>query len=174
MTALTTDFIPLNRAGTPGDGSSGNYYVARISDILALADANLSSDAGNLLSAGSDNGAYLPVSVIKTNETTTSLSYVAGTQTLTFTDEDGGVNNIDLSALTSDLKVGSATINGAGQLTFSVVDEDGNPNGDFSVDLSQYINGVTDDQTNGTLTLTSAGGNTVVQKTSWMSATLAP
>lgn len=173
MSVLNTDFIALNRGGVAGDGSSGDYYVAPISDLLAIVDQlTISADTGQLLQSGVDGGVFLPVSVIKDNETTTALTYVAGTQTLSFTDEDGGVNDIDLSALTSDLRVDGASVDAAGVLTFTV--NDAGVATDFTVDLSTYVNSVTDDQVAGTLTLGSAGATTVVQKTSWMSAPIAP
>ena len=72
-----------------------------------------------------------------------------------FTDEDGGGTNFDLSALTTDVFVNGGVIYGAGQLVLS--DNDGGT-ADIVVDLSAYINSVTDDQAAGTLPLASAGG----------------
>ncbi|MFK7942353.1 MAG: hypothetical protein AB8B85_05480 [Paracoccaceae bacterium] len=170
MAVQTTDYISVNRGGTPADGSSGTYYVDTIANVLALI-VEVSADAGNIITAGTDGGAFMNQAVIQANETTTTLAYNAGTTTLTFTDEDGAATNIDLSALTTDIYVTGASI-AAGVITFS--DNDGGTP-DFTLDISGFINALTDNQAGGTLTLTTAGGaNTVVQKTAWMSAAVAP
>ena len=226
MAILATDFIPLNRGGTPTDGSSGNYFVANVSDFLALTTIT-SMDAGNLIGNGTDGGALFTAADLQANETTTgfsqaatsgvitytdedganhtanvistdvgniasigsdgglivtqadiqgaetvtSLGYDAGTSMLTFTDEGGNDTVLDLSGLTTDIYVTGASINAGGIVTFTDNDA-GTP--DFTLDLSTYLNSVTDDQSSGEFTIASGGASTVIQKTSWMSAPLAP
>lgn len=170
MAFQLTDFLSLNRGGTAGDGSSGDYHVETVAALKTLLAA-VSADAGNLLTNGSDDGAFIDQAVIQANETTTALSYNAGTNILTYTDEDGNATNIDLSALTTDVFVNGGSINGAGQLILT--DNDGGT-ADITIDLSAYINSVTEDEAAGTLTLASAGGSTTVELTRWMSASAAP
>lgn len=173
MAVLNTDFVPINRGGTAGDGASGSYHVTTVADILALADQLIvSTDAGQVLSTGGDGGVLLTGATIKANETVTSTVYSAATQTLTYTDESGNANNMDLSALATDLRVDGASVSAGGVITFTV--NDAGTATDFTLDLSTYVSSFADNQTAGTFTVGTGGSSTVVQKTSWMSATVAP
>ncbi|MCG7492480.1 hypothetical protein [Thalassobius sp. Cn5-15] len=170
MAFQLTDRLPLNRGGTPGDGDSGDYYVETVTELKKLIAA-ISADAGNLLTNGTDDGVFLNKAAVEAAVDAATLAYNAGTNILTFTDHNGAPTTIDLSALTTDVYVNGASINGAGQLVLT--DNDGGT-ADITVDLSSYINSVTDNQAAGTVTLASAGGSTVVKKTAWMSAPTAP
>lgn len=226
MAVLSTDFFTINRGGTPGDGSSGTYYVAPISDLNAVivsvstdtgnlitsgADggsflnqltiqdnetttalsqalatgvitftdedsgtqtANVrSTDAGNILTTGTDGGNLLTQADVRSNETPTSLTYDAGTSTLTYTGEVGAPVNLDLSGLTTDIYVNNATIDANGIITFTDNDA-GTP--DFTLDLSAFYNSLVDDQVNGNFVLSNGVGSTTVQKTAFMSLPIAP
>ena len=172
MAIALTDYVSINRGGTPGDGSTGTYYVGQVSEITALvAGATVvSATAGNLIT--DDTGAFLDQAVIQANETTTSLGWTAGTNTLTYTDEDGTATNIDLSALTTDLRVDGASIDAGGTITFTV--NDAGTATDFTLDMSAFYNSVTDNQAGGTVAFANGAGSTTVQKTAWMSAAVAP
>lgn len=169
MAFQLTDFLPLNRGGTAGDGATGTYYVGTVAELKTLLAA-VSGDAGNILSNGTDDGPLLTQADIQANETTTSLAYDAGTTTLTYTDEDGTATPIDLSALTTDIYVTGATIT-AGILTLT---DNDSGTADVTVDLTAYVNSVVEDESAGTLTLGSASGSTTVELTRWMTAPLAP
>ena len=136
MALQLTDYLSINRGGTPGTagGVTGTYLVDQMSALVALIESNIdliSTDANNDLTLGGDGKHYLDVSAL---ETTTTLGYVPGTQILTFTDEDGVATNIDLSALTTDIHVnGASYVAGTGVLTLT--DTDG-VTPDIVIDLS--------------------------------------
>lgn len=170
MAVQKTDFIPHNRGGTPGDGDTGTYYVSTVADLEA-ALTKLSADAGNVLVAGSDGGLHLTKATIEAQVDESTLVWNGSTHVLTHTGHNGTATAIDLSALTTDVYVNGGVINVAGQLVLS---DNNGTTPDIVIDLSSYVNAVTDDQSAGTLTLGTAGGNTVIKKTSWMSAPAAP
>ena len=93
MSVLATDYLSLNRGGTPGDGGSGTYYVAPVSELTALlvhdlVPAIISSDANNALAAGSDDKLFIRNSAL--------ASDVANGQ-LTFTDNMGATNSVPVT-----------------------------------------------------------------------------
>lgn len=171
MAVLSTDYLSINRGGTPGSGNTGTYYVETVSNLLNLV-VEVSADAGNIVTAGSDGGAFMNQATIQANETTTSLAYNSGTNILTYTDEDGTATNLDLSALSTDLRVDGASISAGGIITFTV--NDAGTTTDFTLDMSAYYNSLTDNQAGGTFVLANGAGSTTVQKTAWMSASVAP
>lgn len=175
MPALATDFISLNRGGTPTDGASGTYLVAPIQDIVDIAAAGgtiVSADAGQLLVAGGDGGAFIDQATIQANETVTTLAYTAGTQALTYTDENGTPTVLDLSALATDLQVDGASIDAGGLITFTV--NDAGTATDFTLDMSTFVNSAADTADSGSMVFGTGGGTTTLSKTGWMSFPLAP
>ena len=124
---VTTDG---NGVGVTQSGVSGHVV-----DIVLL-----STDADNDVTTGSDGGVYF-------EESLTSLTYDGTNTTLTFTDENGVVSNIDLSALTSDIFVNGATYNAA-STTLTLSDNDpATP--DVVVDLSTLRSIITPDLATG-------------------------
>jgi len=140
MSIQATDFISVNRGGTVGDGASGQYLVAAVQEILDLVIATFP-------------------------ETVTSISFDASSNAINYVDEGGNTTSLDLSSLSTDVFVSGGAINGAGQLVLSDNDSD---TPDVVIDLSAYINAITDNAAAGTITLASAGGSQTVSKTGWM------
>lgn len=72
---------------------------------------------------GADCRVYTVLDIVQSGETTTTLGYNAGTQELVYTDEDGGVTIISLSALLDDINVANVSYNpGTGILTITETD----------------------------------------------------
>lgn len=132
-------------------GAAGKWPVSTAGGAMewwAVSDI-VSEDGDNDL--GLDGSGKL-----KLAETVTSLAYNSGTTTLTFTDEDGGVTNIDLAALTTDIYVNGASLSGD---TLILTDNDGEtPN--VVVDLSSFRGSVTVNG-NGTFTFDDGSGSLV-------------
>lgn len=101
--------ITDNDAGTPNvtiDFSSFRVSVANQGSGTWRVDpgngstvdiVTLSTDAGNLLTAGADNGLFIDQAVIQANETDTTLSFTQATNTLVYTNETGTPANVDIS-----------------------------------------------------------------------------
>jgi hypothetical protein len=62
--------------------------------------------------------------MVKSFETTTAVSYNPLTKTITYTDEDGGVTNLDLSALALDVYVSGSSYN-ASTMVLTLTDTNG-------------------------------------------------
>ncbi len=88
---------------------SGNITYTDENGVATTAEI-LSTDAGNLLTVGSDGGTYLDLATIPVTETTTTL-VDNGDGTFTYTNEDG-------IAVTIDSK-GTLVDNGDGTFTFT-------------------------------------------------------
>ena len=104
MAIQASDYISLNRGGTPGNGSSGTYYVALVSDlsaVLGTAILNAASlgDIGDVNVAGATDKQVLKWDagtgkwVAATDNAITSGTMQADKKTLRLTDAEG--NNVD-------------------------------------------------------------------------------
>ena len=84
MALQGTDYININRGGTPGDGSSGTYYVAQIDDLRDLLVNDLvpeiiSSDANNALAAGSDDKLFIRNAAVTDDATNGQFKFTGNT-----------------------------------------------------------------------------------------------
>ena len=136
--------------------------VVDLENAITSSGNPVSTDAGNLITQGGDSKAFLDQAVIQANETTTSLSYNAGTTTLTYTDEDGTDTDVDLSALTTDIYVDGASFN-ATSMALTLTDNDGGT-ADVVVDLST-MRSVYTNNNDGTYTLDDGNGATTTVTT---------
>ncbi len=130
LTSLTQDNLTGNITYTDENG-------------LATTAEIISSDAGNLISAGADGGTYLDVTAIPNNETITTLTD-NGNGTFTYTSENGTITNFDAK--------GTLVDNGNGTFTFT--DAGGN--------ITTFdAKGTLTDNGDGTFTFTDAAGTVV-------------
>lgn len=165
MALLPTDFFSINRGGNPGNAASGAYYVSPLSGLTALI-GGVSADAGNDLTAGADGKPYF-------QETVTALTYDTATTTLTYINEAGVTQTVNLSSLTTDVFVNGGSFNPA-TLTLTLTDNSG-VTPDVVVPLSSLVSALADDAVAGTFTHTSGNGTVItVNKTGWMSFPVAP
>jgi len=93
MALLNTDYFSINRAGTPGTGGSGTYYVSQLSDLLAYMSSNLSAslvsaDAGNALVVGTDGKLLVKNAVVAQS---------AATGDITLTDNLGADTTVEVN-----------------------------------------------------------------------------
>lgn len=95
-------------------------------------------------------------SMVKAFETTTSLTYSSTTKVLSYTNEDGVVVDIDLSALAVDIFVNGATYN-ASTMTLTLTDNSGT-SPDITIDLSELKRVVTANSNSITFTGTGEAG----------------
>ena len=108
-------------------------------DVSALGITHTLSLVGTVLSS-EVNGVTATqdlLSAIQAGETVTALSYNATTTELSYTDEDGNVSVIDLSALTTDIYVSGGSFD-AGTSVLTLVDNDG-VTPDITIDLSSFV-----------------------------------
>jgi len=119
--------IEANKIHVNFDGTSivRNVGTGVVSAVTPATTNTLAAVAPNLTSTV--NGVVATVdltTLIQATETLTSISYNALTKTLTYTDEDGVVQNLDLSTLATDIFVTGGSYNAAtGVLTLT--DNDG-------------------------------------------------
>jgi len=93
MALQNTDYFSLNRGGNPGDGSSGTYYVAQLSELTSmlvndLVPGIISANANNALVAGTDDKLYIKNVVIAQSSTTGDV---------TLTDNLGNDTTVDVT-----------------------------------------------------------------------------
>ena len=142
--AILTDIGNVN---VPGSTTAGNMMVVngtgdgytwvpqkKVLDDLNNVNAGSPSD-GQFLQWDNSTNKWIPGT--ETPETVTSISYTAGTTTLSYTDEDGTVTNMDLSGLLDEdsRSIASGTLNPTtGIVTFTRDDAS-----TFTMDLSALL-----------------------------------
>lgn len=138
----------LNKPILAAVATSGNY--ADLSGKPTILNG-VSSDAGDVLTVGSDGKPLLTQQIIQANQTVTSQEWDAVNKVLTFTNEAGVTLTVNLAAVDAHLE--SASLQ-AGVLVLHGVD--GEP--DVTVDLTSFLQAV---QAQGSQTVTLAGAGTV-------------
>jgi len=104
MAIQLTDYISLNRGGTPGNGSSGTYYVSLVSELATVLRSSILSsasldDLGDVNASGATDKQVLKWDagtgkwVAATDNAITSGAMQADKKTLRLTDAEG--NNVD-------------------------------------------------------------------------------
>lgn len=136
---------------------SGNVATSAFTytneDGVVVSLMRVSAQAGNDIIAGADGGAYLDVQAA---ETTTTLTYNSTTKVLTYTNEDGVVQNVDLAALATDIYVNGGTFNSA-TMTLTLTDNDaGTP--PITIPLGSLASQVTVNNATSEVTHTSGSG----------------
>jgi len=142
--AILTDIGNVN---VPGSTTAGNMMVVngtgdgytwvpqkKVLDDLNNVNAGSPTD-GQFLQWDNSTNKWIPGT--ETPETVTSISYTAGTTTLSYTDEDGTVTNMDLSGLLDEdsRSIASGTLNPTtGIVTFTRDDAS-----TFTMDLSALL-----------------------------------
>jgi hypothetical protein len=99
--AITQVVIPANL----GQTIKPNHFVANKYDVNI--DNDTLQQVAGVISVNTTSSTL--DAMIKSFETTTSVSYSPLTKVITYTDEDGGTTNIDLSALAVDVFVDGAS-----------------------------------------------------------------
>lgn len=117
---LNNDANFINSAGAPVQpGDIANFETSAQLDTRDTDNRSRSNHTGTQLASTISDFA----SAVTSNETTTSLSFNAGTNILSFTDEDGLITNIDLSLYLDDTnlsRIVSGVLNaGTGICTFT-------------------------------------------------------
>jgi len=97
----------------------------------------VSSDAGNVLTNGTDGKPALTGAAIKANETVTTLVVDTLAKTFTYTNEAGTAVTVDLVALGLTIDVNVVSITDDGNGTYSFVQDDGGPT--VVLDLSTML-----------------------------------
>ena len=124
------------------EGSAGELFTSEGGNKNSWSSIQdlVSTDSGNDLGVGSDGK-------FKLVETVTVLSYNSSTHSLSFTNEQGATNSIDLAALTTDIYATGLSLSG-GVLTLS--DNDGDTT-NVTVDLNA-LQSILTDNSDGTYT----------------------
>ena len=134
------------------DGNGTISFAISPGSVHVDANVILSGDAGNGMSIGSDGGLF------SGTETVTSLTWDTPSQTLTYTDENGGITVIDLNAITDTYITGGSLDPMTGVLTLT--DSDG-ATADIAISLLALRSSVTDNG-DGTYTFADGSGTTIL------------
>jgi len=132
-----------------------------ITNALALTGSTLESTVSGQMASVD----LLPA--IQAGETVTVLGYDPATTMLSYTDEDGNVTAVDLSALTSDIYVDGASFD-ATSMMLTLTDNDGGTP-DVVVDLSSLVMTITNNG-DGTYTFVQGSNSVVVDTKDGVSA----
>lgn len=108
--------------------------LVRELDGTVKADLAPSADAGNLITEGTDGRVFIDDAVIKDHETVTNLTWDNATKVVTYENEAGDLQTIDLSQFVVDIHVSGASFNPS-TLILTLTQSDGGA--DITVDLGK-------------------------------------